>query len=507
MELFNANCFDIFPKIGDKTINLFVLDLPYANFKFGSCTACKWDIPIDLDKMWIEIKRIMKPNAVIVFFCNTKFGYALIDSNPKWFKYDLIWRKSKKVGFLNSNRAPLRQHENIYIFDNTNNDDIELNRYLDLRAYAEKVFKFIGKTKKELMKDIGQKIDHFSRFKSSQFGLPNIETYNELIEKYKINEMEGFIEYDIFKNSWDKETSSTYNPQKTEGKPYKTKGGSISHNSVYATITLAKVINKGERHPSSILPNIELEEHENLYVFDNTNNYDIENEEEKFNLNLDIINYSKKILEYIGKSKKEIIKEAGTGIDHFFRYSRGNFSLPIKKNYQKLTKIYKINEMEGFIEYDILKDSWEQLPPKIHSTYNPQKTEGKPYEIKENDLTNSYYRGGNKEYKSLGNKNKGDRHPTSILPDDLKSTILEYNNPHRTIHRTQKPEKLLEWLIKTYSNEEDTVMDFCMGSGTAGVACKNTNRKFIGVEMDKEIFELAKKRIENHSASVSVSII
>lgn len=89
----------------------------------------------------------------------------------------------------------------------------------------------------------------------------------------------------------------------------------------------------------------------------------------------------------------------------------------------------------------------------------------------------------------------------------MKSTILEYNNPHRTIHRTQKPEKLLEWLIKTYSNEEDTVMDFCMGSGTAGVACKNTNRKFIGVEMDKEIFELAKKRIENHSASVSVSII
>jgi len=53
----------------------------------------------------------------------------------------------------------------------------------------------------------------------------------------------------------------------------------------------------------------------------------------------------------------------------------------------------------------------------------------------------------------------------------------------------------LEWVIKTYSNEEDVVMDFCMGSGTAGVACKNTNRKFIGVEMDKDIYDLAYKRI------------
>jgi site-specific DNA-methyltransferase (adenine-specific) len=65
------------------------------------------------------------------------------------------------------------------------------------------------------------------------------------------------------------------------------------------------------------------------------------------------------------------------------------------------------------------------------------------------------------------------------------------------IHRTQKPVKLLEWLIKTYSNEEDLVMDFCMGSGTAGVACKNTNRKFIGVELDKEIYDLAEKRIKD----------
>ena len=117
LELFNDDCFNIFPTIEDNKVNLFILDLPYANKKFGNCTSCKWDTPIDLNEMWIQIKRIMKPNAIIVFFCNVKFGYALIHSNPKWFRYDLIYAKTKKVGFLNCNRAPLRQHENIYVFN------------------------------------------------------------------------------------------------------------------------------------------------------------------------------------------------------------------------------------------------------------------------------------------------------------------------------------------------------------------------------------------------------
>ena len=331
MKLYNDDCFNIFPKIKNKSIDLFVLDLPYANFKFGKCTACKWDLPIDLDKMWVEIKRIMKPNAIIVFFCNTKFGYALIDSNPKWFKYDLIYKKgNKKVGFLSANKQPLRQHENLYIFDNTNNDDLELNRNLDLRNYAKKVFKFIGKNRTQIEKDLGhQKVHHFYS-KGVQFGLCILETYNELIEKYKINEMEDFLEYDIMKSI---EEVSTYNPQKTEGKPYETKG-------------------KGK------------------------------------------------------------------------------------------CDVYDTKRIDG--------------------------------------------------------KNKGDRHPTSILPDSIESTILDFTPPSKTIHRTQKPVKLLEWLIKTYSNEEDLVMDFCMGSGTAGVACKNTNRQFIGVEMDKEIFELAENRINDN---------
>ena len=67
------------------------------------------------------------------------------------------------------------------------------------------------------------------------------------------------------------------------------------------------------------------------------------------------------------------------------------------------------------------------------------------------------------------------------------------------LHPTQKPVELMEYLIKTYTNENETVLDFTMGSGTAGVACKNTNRNFIGIEMDKKYFEIAESRIKNHT--------
>jgi len=246
IKLYNDDCFKIFPKIKDKSIDLFILDLPYG------ITSCDWDILIDLDKMWIEIKRTMKPNAIICFFCTTKFGYSIIKSNEKWFKYDLIWKKSKKVGHLSANKREMRQHENIYIF---------------------------------------------------------------------------------------KDKQGTYNPQKLEGKPYKSKGsGNIA---IYNNKKRTPIDNKGDRHPSSII-----------------------------------------------------------------------------------------------------------------------------------------------------------EHNNPIL--ETENTILEHNNPHKTIHRTEKPVSLLEYLIKTYSNEKDTVMDFTMGSGSCGIACMNTDRKFIGVEMNNDIFKLTKERINTH---------
>ena len=420
MELYNDDCFNVFPFIDDKTIDLFVLDLPYGQ------TACKWDTCIDLEEMWTEIKRIMKPNAVILFYCTTKFGYKLIQSNEKWFRYDLIWKKSRKVGFLSANKMPLRQHENVYVFSDAD-DDLENNKNKELRSYAEKVKKYIGKTKTEIIKTIGQSVDHFFRIKSTQFGIPTEETYNKLIELYKINEMEGFIDYLTLKSKWDFEMVNTYNPQKTEGTPYKTTGkGTVG---VYNTKRTDNE-NKGDRHPTSII------EHENVYVFkDKGGTYNPQKTE--------------------GKPYKAFETKKGKEIGEVY----GGVS--------------KHNENKG-----------DRHPTSI---------------IEPKDLgmiKGGYYRGENgKPFKRMAN-DPTTSHPTSIYPDTIETTILEHKNPHKSIHRTQKPVSLCEWLIKTYSNEGDTVMDFTMGSGTTGEACINTKRKFIGVEMDEEIFEIAEDRLK-----------
>ena len=76
--------------------------------------------------------------------------------------------------------------------------------------------------------------------------------------------------------------------------------------------------------------------------------------------------------------------------------------------------------------------------------------------------------------------------------------IIRYSKPHKPVHPTQKPVPLMEYLIKTYTNENQTVLDFTMGSGSTGVACQNTNRNFIGIEKDENYFKIAKKRIEEN---------
>lgn len=236
MELHNDNCFNILPTLKDNSIDLVLVDLPYGQ------TENEWDRCIDLEKMWQQLKRIGKDNTAFIFFTTTKFGYKLIESNEKWFRYDLVWEKTNSVGFLQANKMPLRIHELIYIF-------------------------------------------------------------------------------------------------------------------------------------------------------------------------------------------------------------------------------------------------YKRLP-----TYNPQKTQGEPYQVKRKTTTEVY--AGNRRKKPMCETIcDGSRHPTSIQ---------KFNNSnHKTKHPTQKPVEACEWLIKSYSNENDTVLDFTMGSGTTGVACVNTNRKFIGIEMDEKYFKIAEERIKN----------
>ena len=90
-------------------------------------------------------------------------------------------------------------------------------------------------------------------------------------------------------------------------------------------------------------------------------------------------------------------------------------------------------------------------------------------------------------------KTYDEKHPISILQ------FSNRGSGDRGVHPTQKPVALMEYLIRTYTNEGDTVLDNCMGSGTTGVACMNTNRKFIGIELDPTYFAIAEKRIHDHS--------
>ena len=95
---------------------------------------------------------------------------------------------------------------------------------------------------------------------------------------------------------------------------------------------------------------------------------------------------------------------------------------------------------------------------------------------------------------SKTNKPKDARYPKSIL--DFSKQASECANS-KSVHPTQKPVSLMEYLIKTYTDENETVLDFTMGSGSTGVATVNTNRKFIGIELDEKYFNIAKERIEH----------
>lgn len=239
-KIYNEDCLEGMKNISDKSIDMILADLPY-----GVTAQNKWDVIIPFEPLWKQYDRIIKDNGAIVLTATKPFSSLLITSNPKMFRYDLIWRKNKSTGFLNANRMPLRAHEEILIF------------------------------------------------------------YKKL---------------------------PTYNPQKTTGH---------------------KPVNSFTKHTS------------------------------------DGDNY--------GKTKTRI---SGGG--------------------------------------------------------------------------------------------QTDRHPTSVL--DIN--VINNDAPDK-FHPTQKPVELFEWLIKSYTSEGDLVLDNVMGAGTTAIACLNTNRNYIGFELNKEYYDLANERVKN----------
>ena len=106
----NADCFDVFPFIEDKSIDAIICDLPYGT------TQNKWDSALPLNLIWEQYKRIIKDNGAIVLFAQTPFDKVLGASNLPMLKYEWIWRKSRPTGHLNANKMPMKAHENILVF-------------------------------------------------------------------------------------------------------------------------------------------------------------------------------------------------------------------------------------------------------------------------------------------------------------------------------------------------------------------------------------------------------
>jgi len=344
MELINGDCLEVMKDLSDNSIDFLFADLPYAQ------TSCRWDVLIDLELFWKQVNRVCKQDAVMAFTCSVKFGNTLINSNPKCFRYDLVWVKSAACGFLNAKKMPMKKHEMIYIF------------YRKLpKVYTENIA--LHHTHKFL------KQDKVKYMESDLYGNGGKNTQNKSIRQHKI----------LYKKS-------EYEPPL----------------------------------PNSIIK-------EELCNYDvNKNAY--------------------------GGGKEGRIKISKNKEDHQQKYDPPLPNSVIKE--------------ETFIR-------------------------GKNKSSTNKDVYNSDERFNNgKLYHHNRKLQKGD---DPIYNPPLPNTILEIKS-EKGKHATQKPVPLMEYLIKYFTREGETVLDPTMGSGGTGIACKNLNRKFIGIEMDKDIFDVAVER-------------
>ena len=192
--------------------------------------------------------------------------------------------------------------------------------------------------------------------------------------------------------------------------------------------------------------------------------------------------YFKAEKEKSGLTNKQINKILGNGMASHYFTNGSQFEFPTKTNYEKLQSTGHFQR-----DYEELKTIHEQMYGKLQTTGFFKR----PYEeIKEIDAmyVQDIYRKMNVENPQVFNLWQGGK---------SKSNVLEYKKDNDGYHPTQKPVKLLEDLIQTYSNEGNTVLDFTMGSGSTGVACVNLKRNFIGIELEEEYFKIAEERISN----------
>ena len=499
--LLHGDCLDELKSVDDESIDLIFCDLPYGQ------TSCKWDCKIDLDKLWIEIMRVKKLNTPIFFTTTTKFGVELINSAPKkcYFRYDIVWVKSAPAGFLSAKKMPMRKHEMVYVF-------YEKLPFYDLSSHKHK---FLRERKTEWCE------------KNGLYG----EDKNIPKKEYK---HQPPLPVSIVKEEPKQIIKGKNNTYNTEGrrKPLvREKAGQYNPPLPTSVVKEGQMIKEGQIYnggkamPCSDMRNGNGGGHYDpplpTSVVKEKGCYGekVSNSEAKYGQKC-AQQYDPPLPTSVVK-EPELRPEYKTDSELYGDIKRSDFE---RKGGESMyepplpTSVVKEEIIEPNEEYDKREKKTRNTIKKEDETYGKEYLEkkvnfrkydptlggkGAPSHLYEPPLPTSVvkeigndnlYRGGKgKPLIDSGNASFGET--GACYEPSLPNSILEIKST-RGKHSTEKPVALMEWVLKYYSKEGDIVLDPTMGSGSTGVACKNMNRLFIGIEKDPEIYEVAVNRIE-----------
>ena len=402
INITNGDCLKLMKDLPDKSVDLFICDLPYSE------TNCKWDIAIDLDEFWKEFKRLRKSKrTACIHFCSTKFGYTLIKSNEKMFKLDMVWKKRNKTGGLQSRNRPMRNHEMVYFF------------YEQAPQYNRDTYHKRIQAKNPIVKEEGaifgkgyEKGKEPPFCKSIYFEPPNplsvLEEEDTMFGETKAERQKRYK-----KNGTGAMTPPNPASVLEETDPWgETKLQALNRRK-------GKKVSLGTRYP-------------------NGNEFDPPNPASV--LEEDIYGEDKK--DQLIR-RKEMYKKTGN-----------------VNSFEPPNPASVISEAEKEDEHDV----WGQTKFSCGGDCGLLNEDGS-------------YKG---KYEPPN--------PASVY----ESTKVFIGKRH---HQTEKPQDILEFFIKYWSDEGHTILDPTMGSGSTGVACKGLKRNFIGFEMNEKIFKVAEDRI------------
>ena len=221
---------------------------------------------------------------------------------------------------------------------------------------------------------------------------------------------------------------------------------------------------------------------ENVLVFRPPRKDDIE-----IQFNKELRAYFKKVQEFMGLGIKRINETLGhRKAEHSFYVATSQFDLCTKETYDQLIQCFKIDQMEGFLDYETLQSMKEEFHDPYTFNFD-DRVRKKQFTTKDMIARTKTIGDCAKDYKGHISK-EYENYPRNTL----------YFDCERGQHPTQKPVALFEYLIRTYSNENEVILDNCSGSGTTAIACLNSNRRFICMEKDETYYKRSLERIANH---------